>query len=64
MADDHTAAAEEYRIAASRTTSVPEQRYLTLRAARTARRQSISRDGGSPSAGAKPCTTAWSGAPM
>jgi RNA polymerase sigma factor (sigma-70 family) len=38
MAGDHTAAAEEYRIAASRTTSVPEQRYLTLRAARAARR--------------------------
>ena len=38
MAGDHTAAAGEYRIAASRTTSVPEQRYLTLRAARATRR--------------------------
>jgi RNA polymerase sigma factor (sigma-70 family) len=38
MAGDHTAAADEYRIAANRTTSVPEQRYLTLRAARAARR--------------------------
>jgi RNA polymerase sigma factor (sigma-70 family) len=34
MAGDNTAAAEEYRIAANRTASVPEQRYLTLRAAR------------------------------
>jgi RNA polymerase sigma factor (sigma-70 family) len=33
MAGDRTAAAEAYRIAANRTTSVPEQRYLTLRAA-------------------------------
>ena len=37
MAGDHEAAAEEYRIAASRTTSVPEQRYLTLRAAQAKR---------------------------
>jgi RNA polymerase sigma factor (sigma-70 family) len=34
MAGDHATAAEEYRAAASRTASVPEQRYLTLRAAR------------------------------
>ncbi len=34
MAGDPTAAAEAYRTAASRTASVPEQRYLTLRAAR------------------------------
>ncbi len=34
MAGDHAAAAEEYQAAARRTTSVPEQRYLTLRAAR------------------------------
>jgi len=34
MAGDHVAAAEEYRAAASRTASAPEQRYLTLRAAR------------------------------
>ncbi|MDQ3789569.1 MAG: RNA polymerase sigma factor [Actinomycetota bacterium] len=33
MSGDHKAAAEEYRIAASRTPSVPEQHYLTLRAA-------------------------------
>jgi RNA polymerase sigma factor (sigma-70 family) len=38
MAGDHPAAAEEYRIAAGRTTSLPEQHYLTLRAARAARR--------------------------
>jgi RNA polymerase sigma factor (sigma-70 family) len=34
MAGDAGAAAEHYRAAASRTTSVPEQRYLTTRAAR------------------------------
>jgi RNA polymerase sigma factor (sigma-70 family) len=34
MAGDHATAAEEYRAAASRTASAPEQRYLTLRAAR------------------------------
>jgi RNA polymerase sigma factor (sigma-70 family) len=34
MAGEDTAAAEEYRKAASRTASVPEQHYLTLRAAR------------------------------
>jgi RNA polymerase sigma factor (sigma-70 family) len=34
MAGHHAAAAEEYRAAAGRTASVPEQRYLTLRAAR------------------------------
>ncbi|MGB3441644.1 MAG: sigma-70 family RNA polymerase sigma factor [Actinophytocola sp.] len=34
MAGNHAAATEEYRIAAARTTSVPEQRYLMLRAAR------------------------------
>jgi RNA polymerase sigma factor (sigma-70 family) len=43
MADDHEAAAESYRIAASRTTSLPEQRYLTLRAATAARRTSGAR---------------------
>jgi RNA polymerase sigma factor (sigma-70 family) len=37
MAGDRGAAAEQYRIAASRTASVPEQHYLTLRAARAAR---------------------------
>ncbi|GAB1515023.1 RNA polymerase sigma factor [Actinophytocola sp. KF-1] len=37
MAGDHDKAAEEYRVAASRTTSVPEQRYLTLRAAQVKR---------------------------
>ncbi|MFI7675046.1 RNA polymerase sigma factor [Actinophytocola sp. NPDC049390] len=37
MAGDHGAAAEEYRIAASRTTSTPEQHYLTLRAAQAKR---------------------------
>ena len=35
MAGRREAAAEEYRRAANRTASVPEQRYLTLRAART-----------------------------
>ncbi|HEX6352068.1 RNA polymerase sigma factor [Actinophytocola sp.] len=34
MAGDNTAAAEAYRIAAGRTASVPENRYLTLRGAR------------------------------
>jgi RNA polymerase sigma factor (sigma-70 family) len=34
MAGNHRAAAEEYRTAAGRTASTPEQRYLTLRAAR------------------------------
>ncbi|MDI6100367.1 sigma-70 family RNA polymerase sigma factor [Actinoplanes sp. NEAU-A12] len=34
MAGDRRAAAEHYRAAASRTTSLPEQRYLALRAAR------------------------------
>jgi predicted RNA polymerase sigma factor len=33
MAGDHTEAAREYQLAASRTTSLPEQRYLTIRAA-------------------------------
>jgi hypothetical protein len=33
MAGEGPAAAEAYRIAASRTASVPEQRYLTLKAA-------------------------------
>jgi RNA polymerase sigma factor (sigma-70 family) len=34
MSGDHAAAAEQYHAAASRTASTPEQRYLTLRAAR------------------------------
>jgi hypothetical protein len=34
MAGDHAAAAVAYRMAARRTTSVPEQRYLDARAAR------------------------------
>jgi RNA polymerase sigma factor (sigma-70 family) len=34
MAGDRAAAGEQYRIAASRTTSMPEQRYLIARAAR------------------------------
>jgi RNA polymerase sigma factor (sigma-70 family) len=33
MAGDHAEAAREYQTAASRTTSLPEQRYLTIRAA-------------------------------
>ncbi len=37
MTGDLGAAAEEYRLAASRTTSAPEQRYLTLRAAQARR---------------------------
>ena len=41
MAGDHAAAAEEYRTAASRTASVPEQRYLTLRAARLSHKHHI-----------------------
>jgi predicted RNA polymerase sigma factor len=36
MAGDHRAAIAHYRQAASRTTSLPEQRYLTVRAARLA----------------------------
>ena len=35
MTGEKAAAAEEYRTAASRTASIPEQRYLTLRAAKT-----------------------------
>jgi hypothetical protein len=34
MAGDHDAAIEHYRAAAGRTTSIPERRYLTTRAAR------------------------------
>jgi predicted RNA polymerase sigma factor len=34
MAGDRDAALVHYRAAASRTTSLPEQRYLTMRAAR------------------------------
>ncbi|WP_326562965.1 RNA polymerase sigma factor [Micromonospora sp. NBC_01796] len=37
MLDDRPAAVENYRAAASRTTSLPEQHYLTLRAARLAK---------------------------
>ncbi|MGW4463463.1 RNA polymerase sigma factor [Micromonospora sp. NPDC004704] len=37
MLDDRQAAVENYRAAASRTTSLPEQHYLTLRAARLAK---------------------------
>ncbi len=36
MAGEHAAAAEEYRAAAGRTTSLPEQHYLTIRAAQAA----------------------------
>jgi predicted RNA polymerase sigma factor len=36
MAGDHGAARDHYRTAAARTTSLPEQRYLQLRAARLA----------------------------
>jgi predicted RNA polymerase sigma factor len=36
MVGDRQAAIEHYRAAASRTTSLPEQQYLTLRAARLA----------------------------
>ncbi|HEY5018360.1 MAG TPA: DUF6596 domain-containing protein [Streptosporangiaceae bacterium] len=39
MAGDAAAAAEHYRVAASRTTSVPEWNYLTLKAARLRRGQ-------------------------
>jgi predicted RNA polymerase sigma factor len=34
MAGDHAAARESYRLAARRTTSIPERRYLEGRAAR------------------------------
>jgi RNA polymerase sigma factor (sigma-70 family) len=40
LAGDHAAALESYRIAARRTTSLPEQRYLEGRAARLAERLS------------------------
>jgi len=50
MAGEHAAAVEEYRAAAGRTTSLPEQHYLTIRAAQVAARcagaQPIMRDGG------------------
>jgi predicted RNA polymerase sigma factor len=36
LAGDHSAARASYRAAAQRTTSLPEQRYLTARAARLA----------------------------
>ncbi|MFC0508813.1 RNA polymerase sigma factor [Micromonospora costi] len=36
MAGDRTSAVDDYRAAAARTNSVPEQRYLTMRAARLA----------------------------
>jgi predicted RNA polymerase sigma factor len=36
LADDHTGARRSYQIAARRTTSLPEQRYLQDRAARLA----------------------------
>jgi len=38
MAGEHAGAVEEYRAAAGRTTSVPEQRYLTIRAAQLTNR--------------------------
>lgn len=38
MAGDHAAAIQSYRLAASRTTSLPEQRYLQMKAARLADR--------------------------
>ncbi len=43
MAGDVEAAVEQYRAAASRTTSVPEQRYLTTRAARIQAKLNASR---------------------
>jgi predicted RNA polymerase sigma factor len=39
MAGDHAAARASYRLAARRTTSLPEQRYLEARAARLVERQ-------------------------
>jgi hypothetical protein len=42
MAGDTEAAAAAYRAAASRTTSVPEQHYLTIQAARVKAQTSLS----------------------
>jgi RNA polymerase sigma factor (sigma-70 family) len=39
MAGDHTEAAREYQTAASRTASLPEQRYLTIRAAQASAKE-------------------------
>jgi hypothetical protein len=39
MAGDHNRAVAEYRLAAGRTASLPEQRYLLMRAARLAERE-------------------------
>ncbi|GHH65892.1 hypothetical protein GCM10017673_10720 [Streptosporangium violaceochromogenes] len=39
MAGDRRAAVDDYRVAAGRTTSIPERDYLTTRAARLAERQ-------------------------
>jgi RNA polymerase sigma factor (sigma-70 family) len=48
MAGDTEGALAHYRVAAERTTSVPEQRYLAQRAARLRARKEQPPDGGSP----------------
>jgi predicted RNA polymerase sigma factor len=54
MAGDRAAAAENYRAAASRTTSLPERHYLTIRAARLAGPGLNPAPGSSPGPGLNP----------